>query len=767
MAQLPEFWSTIADVRDRQAPFLDTIDQLQQHHINSKIDFPRWIVVGDQNTGKSSVMEAISRIPFPIQEGVCTRFPIQLELRRKPEVKFEVTITPGESRKDEEKAALREFHHNVQALSQLPQIIQDAWEKMGVEPKSPTDGAVEEGKLRFSDDTLRIHVSGPNVPSLTMLDLPGLYKTSSKNQDKKDREMIKKIVQTHVNRESNIILLVITARHDYENHIGPGIVEAARAGSRTLGVITCPDAANNPKKTLKMVQTDNPELGIQWHCLRNMSCDERGYYHNSKNRVEIDDDFFESRDQLERNFFDSGGWKNIPGDHKGVESLQKKLTDKLDSLIKREYPRVMADLVRLRDSTKVKLENMGKSRSTTNEQIEYLSEMAQNFENIVTAATNGEFEGRNHFFGLLDSPKEKFQDRRLRANIREMNRIFAYIIRQRGKTKVIKAEAESLTEITNEPASNADLLGAQRVASPEVGVANSAEEISSTSESSMDSSRAPGPEVGVGEENEESEMTGRFFGEEHSLKNSLLESTFLSEDVVSAYLQLPESEETSLQQYEMYVEKEFRCWRGKEDPSQAPVAMIGLIFEFQSKNWKLIAETHLRQVWKVTRRFVDITLQHCVATHNVREALMEHIIRQRLRNLRASMLAKLEEILACHSRANPGIMDAYQDLQASWVQQNTMRNNIARACTNSVTGIVGGNKANMLAQLLCATFQMVDSPNRILNAITEVVEKHSGSNNQELESCVFTAVMDKFPSFLDRQNAAILVKQSEAFYEVG
>lgn len=126
-------------------------------------------------------MEAISRIPFPMQEGVCTRFPIQLELRRKPEVKFEVTIIPGESRKDKEEAALREFHRNVQALSQPPQIIQDAWEKMGVESKSPTDGAAEEGKLRFSDDTLRIHASGPNVPSLTMLELPGLYKTSSKN----------------------------------------------------------------------------------------------------------------------------------------------------------------------------------------------------------------------------------------------------------------------------------------------------------------------------------------------------------------------------------------------------------------------------------------------------------------------------------------------------------------------------------------------------------------------------------------------------------
>ena len=58
MGQLADLDSTIAkEVRDHQGAFLYAIDKLRN---NNKIDFPQWIAVGDQNTGKSSVMEAIT-----------------------------------------------------------------------------------------------------------------------------------------------------------------------------------------------------------------------------------------------------------------------------------------------------------------------------------------------------------------------------------------------------------------------------------------------------------------------------------------------------------------------------------------------------------------------------------------------------------------------------------------------------------------------------------------------------------------------------------
>jgi polynucleotide 5'-kinase involved in rRNA processing len=51
-----------SDMHQAQIPFLDAIDKLREHcpGVYEDIQFPQWIVVGDQDTGKSSVMEAIS-----------------------------------------------------------------------------------------------------------------------------------------------------------------------------------------------------------------------------------------------------------------------------------------------------------------------------------------------------------------------------------------------------------------------------------------------------------------------------------------------------------------------------------------------------------------------------------------------------------------------------------------------------------------------------------------------------------------------------------
>ena len=45
-----------------------------------EIDLPRIIVCGDQSCGKSSVLEAISRLNFPRAEKQCTTFATELTL---------------------------------------------------------------------------------------------------------------------------------------------------------------------------------------------------------------------------------------------------------------------------------------------------------------------------------------------------------------------------------------------------------------------------------------------------------------------------------------------------------------------------------------------------------------------------------------------------------------------------------------------------------------------------------------------------------------
>ena len=47
---------------------------------DSKIALPRICVIGDQSTGKSSLIEAMSEIKVPRSAGTCTRCPLEINL---------------------------------------------------------------------------------------------------------------------------------------------------------------------------------------------------------------------------------------------------------------------------------------------------------------------------------------------------------------------------------------------------------------------------------------------------------------------------------------------------------------------------------------------------------------------------------------------------------------------------------------------------------------------------------------------------------------
>lgn len=52
------------------------------------------MVVGDQSSGKSSVLEALTGLPFPRDSTLCTRFPTQIVFKRSPQRHVEVSILP-------------------------------------------------------------------------------------------------------------------------------------------------------------------------------------------------------------------------------------------------------------------------------------------------------------------------------------------------------------------------------------------------------------------------------------------------------------------------------------------------------------------------------------------------------------------------------------------------------------------------------------------------------------------------------------------------
>lgn len=67
------------------------------------------MVVGDQSSGKSSVLEGLTDLPFPRDNGLCTRFATQITFRRAEKNSITVSIIPSPTADSKRKEKLRAF----------------------------------------------------------------------------------------------------------------------------------------------------------------------------------------------------------------------------------------------------------------------------------------------------------------------------------------------------------------------------------------------------------------------------------------------------------------------------------------------------------------------------------------------------------------------------------------------------------------------------------------------------------------------------------
>lgn len=112
---------------------LEQIADLRARGIGDHIDLPQLIVCGDQSAGKSSVLEGLTGLPFPRQDGVCTKFATEIILQHSiGEQSITATILPSSSRSESFKIMLRSYRQQLQDFDELPVAITEAGSLMGI-----------------------------------------------------------------------------------------------------------------------------------------------------------------------------------------------------------------------------------------------------------------------------------------------------------------------------------------------------------------------------------------------------------------------------------------------------------------------------------------------------------------------------------------------------------------------------------------------------------------------------------------------------------
>ncbi|BCS27077.1 dynamin family protein [Aspergillus puulaauensis] len=393
---------------------LNALNDARSLGLHGLSDPPMLVVCGTRSSGKSSVLQAISRIPFPSAKDSsrCTQFATEVTLRRSNSPGTEASIVPGPSCTDPaERAKLRNsINADFSSRHTFGGVYAAAELRMGrFGPESSDD---------VTDHTLKLEVSGPDQPGLTLVDLPGLDFEPAE-EDEESARLAKRLAKKYMASPRSIILLVVSA--EAADDIDELLDMAHRfdgKGQRTLGIITRPDSlvpgSDGEASVLQLLRNEKMCLPLGWHVL--------------KQCTEADDISYDTRDQKEKEFFGQGSWTSLLPDLLGAESLRRRLGGILFQYYERRLPPFVADMQKRISERQATLADLATPRSTIQSQRAYLLHIASGFERIANQAVDETY---------LDAYFDNLGKGMLRRVIRQLNELFADAMAIRGARRVI------------------------------------------------------------------------------------------------------------------------------------------------------------------------------------------------------------------------------------------------------------------------------------------------------------------------------------------
>ncbi|CAK8578614.1 unnamed protein product [Lathyrus sativus] len=294
----------VSSYNQKIRPVLDALENLRRLNIAKEgIQLPTIVVVGDQSSGKSSVLESLAGISLPRGQGICTRVPLVMRLQnhslQQPELVLE---------------------YNGKNVSTDEANVSDAINTATEELAGTAKG--------ISNNPLTLIVKKNGVPDLTMVDLPGITRVPVHGQPDNIYDQIKDIIMEYITPEESIILNVLSATVDFTACESIRMSQTVdKTGLRTLAVVTKAD--KSPEGLLEKVTADDVNIGLGYVCVRNRIGDET---------------YEEARDEEQKLFESHSLLAKIDKSIVGIPVLAQKLVQVQAKIISKTLPEIIKNI---------------------------------------------------------------------------------------------------------------------------------------------------------------------------------------------------------------------------------------------------------------------------------------------------------------------------------------------------------------------------------------------------------------------------------------
>ncbi|KAB5523368.1 hypothetical protein PHYPO_G00151740 [Pangasianodon hypophthalmus] len=302
-------------LEERVRPYIDLIDSLRLIGVEEDLALPTIAVIGDQSSGKSSVLEALSGVALPRGSGIVTRCPLELKLRKiKCGVQWQAVISYKEQFIEFDDPTLVEGYVEA-AQNEL------AGEGVGI-----------------CDELITLEIMAPDVCDLTLIDLPGIARVPVKGQPEDIGHQIKNLIRKYIEKDQTINLVVVPCNVDIATTEALKMAqEVDPEGKRTLAILTKPDLIDRgtEKNVLDIVRNQVIPLSKGYVIVK------------CRGQKQIDDKISLSEaTRVEREFFRRHEFFSclLYEEKATIQCLATKLTQDLVDHIKRSLPLISEEI---------------------------------------------------------------------------------------------------------------------------------------------------------------------------------------------------------------------------------------------------------------------------------------------------------------------------------------------------------------------------------------------------------------------------------------